>query len=76
MGKNSGVELEPDLENGRIVNENVMKRDGGVDDFGHWKQHTSMRKRGKAHSLVGDQQAGGFIGGREWGTGGDPETLT
>lgn len=35
MGRNSGVELEPDLENERILNENVMKLDGGADYFRH-----------------------------------------
>lgn len=32
------------------------------------------KRRKKAHSLVGDQWAGELIRGREWGTGGDPET--
>lgn len=35
MGRNLGVELELDRENGRILNEDAVEWDGGIHDFRH-----------------------------------------
>ena len=51
VGRNVGVEFDPDLENGRILNENAMKWDSGVSDIRHWKQHAQTDTRRKADRL-------------------------